>query len=562
MGLLIQWGKIDTLAKADSNPAMDDKQSFSNIDLLKIDENLITTKDYATVGELNQTILDNSQEIIPNSPNPDNVVLWSKSISDSEGYFKTNPILSITFNDVVTSSGLTLYFWNHNNEYCRELKIRWYDAFDSLQDEKIFYPDNYEYVCSNYIEQYKRLEIEFVRTALPKRFVKFTGIQYGEKIRLTSKNIVSSRLVESIGITSSKLFTNQLECDIISLDGNFNIIKNPGSYQGIQINQQLKVTNEENVEFGTYFIQKNVVNSNIISLTAYDLIGYLETQEFKGGLYDNVTFEFILNQIKSQAKLSDVFGGEHSGFDVSTTILNKVLSGYIPYTNCREALHQICYAANVVANCIRGEKIKIFELSNAETKDTLNDAKIIMDTLSVEENELYTGVSLNAYSYKLEAEDRELENKIYEVGQHTIRFTQPYTNYTITGATIISSGNNYVTFDVATVGTVVINGRGYEEVAQQFTANNPNYTGTTPSIKEMSNVKMVSPLNAQSIANTQLSMYLLKYKLSADIYNLKAHIGDFVTIGDASGYIQQIETDLIAEDVHSLEVLGNATIDN
>lgn len=562
MGLVIGWGKVDTQAKSNSNPTMEDKQPFSNIEKLKVDEGLITTVDYATVGELNQTILDNSQVLIEDSPNPDNIVLWSKSISNSEGKFKNNPILSISFNDVVTSAGIMLFFWNHNDEYCKEVKIRWYNASGTLISEKIFYPDNYEYACTNYVEQYKKLEIEFVKTCFPKRFVKLYGIEYGEKIKLTAKNIVTARLVEEIGITSQKLFTNQVECDIISLDDNFNIITNPGSYLGIQKNQQIEISSTEtNKNYGTYFIQKSSVNGNIISLTASDLINYLESQEFKGGLYINTTFDTILNQIISQAKLTNVFGGEHNGFIVPDTIKAKTFTGYIPYTNCREALHQLCYAGNVVANCKRGEKIQIFEIPTTKV-DTLDNTKLIMDSLVVENNDLFTGVSVNAYSYKEETEQKELENKIYEVGSHTIKFTAPYRNYTITGATITESGSNYVTFNVTTQGTIVIKGYGYEEVVQQFTANNPNYTGNVPSIKEMSNVKLIGPSIAQSVAEKQLSLYLLKYKLTSDIFNLNANIGDYVEIENAEGNIQQIETDLLAEDVCTVEVLGNAKSNN
>lgn len=562
MGIKIEWGKYDVKAKGNSAPTISDKQPFSNLNQLKLDEELIVTTDYATTGELNQTILDDSQPIIPVNPNPDNIVLWSKSISDSMGYFEKNPILDIVFSDVVTSIGITIGFWQNTNEYCREIKIRWYDASDVLQSEKTFYPDNWQYKCRNYIEQYKRIEIEFIRTSLPFRFVKTSSIIYGEKVKLNNKNIITASLIESIGLTSSQLFTNQLECDIISLVGDFNIISNPGEYLGLQINQQLEVKNDEDEEFGKYYIQKSVVNGNIISLVANDLIGYLESQEFKGGLYENVTFEFIINQIKAQANLLNVFGGEHTGFEIPTTILNKVMSGYIPFTNCREALHQLCYAANVVANCERTDKIVIFELSDLVTKDVLDETKIILDTLSVEENELFTGVAVNAFSYKPDTEQRELENKTYEVGTHTITFTSPYRNFTITGGTIKESGNNYITFDVITAGTIVIKGYGYEEVKQRFAANNESYTGSTPSIKEMSDVRMVNPSNAQSVAENQLKLYKLKYKLSSDIFNLEANIGDYVELENAEGYIQQIETDLIAEDICSLEVLGNAKANN
>lgn len=560
MGLNIEWGKVDVNAKNNSLPMIDDKQSFSDINLLKQDIENIETIDYATIGELNQTILDNSQQIMVESPSSSNIILWSKSLSDSEGYFEKSPKLVVEFSDVVTSSAVTLYFWEHNDEYCREVLLRWYDISNNLLSSKTFYPTSWTFVCSNYVEQYSKLEIEFIRTTLPKRFVKMSGIDYGEKVKLTNKNIVSANLLEEVGLTSSQLFTNQLTCDIIILTNNFNIITNPDMYRGLQINQSFEVTSE-NKEYGTYYIQKAVINGNIINVTANDLIGYLEGCEFKGGLYQDVTFEFILNQIKAQANLSVLFDNQHSGFEVPTTIMNKVLSGYIPYTNCREALHQLCYAASVLANCKRGEKIIIFELPMT-SQDTINNSKLIMDSLTIEDNEFYSKVLLNAFSYKLVNEIKELENKEYDVGEHTIKFTSPHKDYTITGGTILESGWNYVKFNVMTAGNIVISGYSYDEVVQQFESVNLSYTGNVPVVKELTDVKMVSPLNAQSVADTQLSLYKFKYKMSAGVWDINANIGDKVIIENGIGNIQQMNTDIIAEDVCDVEVMAVANSNN
>lgn len=561
MSLVINWGKIDIKAKGNSTPSMVDRQPFTNPDLLKNEVENLSLTNHMTISELNQTILDGTYTILPINPDSSKIVLWSKSISDENCKLGNVPTLIVEFSDVVTSSGLTLNFWQFNNTYCKKVKITWYDSSNTVISSKIFYPDNYEYFCSNFVSQYKKLKIEFLETNEPYSFVKFSGIKYGETVTLNEKNIVSANLIEEVGLTSSQIFTNQLECNIIVLDEEFNIITNPTLYSGLQSNQQLNVENTSGNSYGQFFIQKSIVNGNIINLVGNDLIGYLENLEFKGGLYIDVTFQTILNEIVTQSGLSDLFDNQHNGFDVPTTILNKKMSGYIPYTNCREALHQLCYAASVVANCKRGEKIKIFNLSTVKI-DNLDKTKLLLNDLSVEDNETYTGVSLNAFSYKYNSEQKELENKSYEVGEHTIKFTSPHTGYTITGATIVSSGFNYITFKVTTAGTIVIKGYGYDEVVQQFTANNPNYQGNVPSIKELTDVKMVSPLNAQEVANNQIKLYTYKFKLSSGIYNLKASIADNVDIENANGQLQKIEVDLLAEDVCTVEVLGNAKTNN
>lgn len=560
MSVTIEWGKIDPLAKANSTPTMANVQPFSNVALLKSDEADIKTIDYATVGELNQTVLDGSQPLIPDNPDPQKIVLWSKACSDANGYFSTNPILEAVFSDVVTSDGLTLTFWPHNNEYCREIKIRWYDASNALMSETTFYPDSYRYTCSKYMAQYKRIQIEFVRTCFPKRFVKYEAILYGEMVNLTEKNIINAHLIENLGLTSRQISSNQLSCEILALEDNFNIISNPGKFRGLRLNQPLTVKNG-NKQYGQYYIKKSSVNDNVISITALDLVGRLESSEFKGGLYNNTTFGSILAEIKEQAHTSDLFSGVHDGFDVSSSILAKTFTGYIPYTDCREALHQLCYAANVVANCKRGEKIVIYEL-NSIKKDTLDDTKRIMGSTNTQDNESYTGVILNGFSYNIKKDISELENKNYGVGSHTLKFNEPYSGYTITGGTITSSGANYVTFNVATAGTVVINGYGYEEVKQEFIADNPSYTGNTPSRKELTDVKLIGPEIAKSVAEKQLWYYTQSYVVNSNVLGLVAGVGDNVDLWVLNGYIQQVETDLLEEDICTVEVLGNAKSNN
>ena len=51
MGLKIGWGKFDVNAKGNSTPTIEDKQDFSNLEQLKLDDELVNPVNYATVGE-------------------------------------------------------------------------------------------------------------------------------------------------------------------------------------------------------------------------------------------------------------------------------------------------------------------------------------------------------------------------------------------------------------------------------------------------------------------------------------------------------------------------------
>jgi hypothetical protein len=353
----------------------------------------------------------------------------------------------------------------------------------------------------------------------------------------------------------------------MSLDETFNMVRNPGLFTAIQTLQQIKFSCSKEGEldkvYGTFFINAFELpsgNEKAISLDLVDLIGVLENIEFIGGLYENVTFGSILAEIKSQAHTLDIFGNEHDGFDVPESILSKTVTGYIPITNCREALHMLLYATNTISSCNRGEKIKIFE-RDITLKETIGASNIVAESYSVKDNQSYTGVSLNAFIFTKEADVSELSSEDYQIGTHKVTFFEPKSDYTISGGTIVSSGANFVEFSVAVAGRVSISGKGYSKSSQPFTAENTSYTGNAKSIKQLSDIQLVHPSYAQSIADAQLSYYTQKYKATVQTIFIDRGLSDQIRIKDIEGSIKSIETDLISEDISQLEVIGNARTD-
>lgn len=559
MSLQISWEKIDKQAKSNSSLQMSNLQDFANVDLLK-DVN-IDAKNIASIGELNQTILDDEQLNFPTDTSSYKFYIWSKAISNEKGEFENEQKLTINFSEPVNSSGITLVFWEPSNDYCSKIKINWYDGANVLLSSKEFSINNYEYFCANVVENYSKLEIIFLKTANPNRFIKLSGIYYGEAVNLDDSNIITAELLEQMSLSLDTLYANELDLTIINLDDNFNIITNPGLFASVQPNQELSIKMNSK-ELGLYYIEDSKVNDNILSLVCFDLIGVLESKEFSGGLYStNTTFSTILNQIIQEAKLLELFNNEHNGFDVPQEILDKPIFGYIPITNCREALHMLCYSASVVAKYNRGEKIKIFKLDSTK-KDDIEKDRTILGSYEITNNEKYTGVTLNAFTYSRGSDSEQLVNDEYEVGTFKVTFNEPKYDYFASGATIISSSVNHVEFKVTAAGTVNITGKKYDVTVTPVTQENTKYYGTNKIIKQMQDVTLVHPSYSEEVCKNQLNYYLKRYSAKSDVLQTEVTLGDNVNLRDINGYVTKIQTDLIQEDISGLEVIGDAKFNN
>ena len=96
---LIEYGVYDVTAKNDSIPSITDKQDF--VDILDLKKDNIQEIKYSTL-EKNYFLLDGSFKNMDSTE--ENMGIWSKSMTDSNGNFITPPILSINFENETHSS--------------------------------------------------------------------------------------------------------------------------------------------------------------------------------------------------------------------------------------------------------------------------------------------------------------------------------------------------------------------------------------------------------------------------------------------------------------------------
>lgn len=244
---------IDVTALSDASVATDDNQSIGNLESLEVETD---QADYGTF-ELNQFVLDGNKNVMPDLPG--DIVFWSVEQSGEDCLFQKNPRLTITFSAQHSSAGITLYF---ADEYPAELTITWYTLSGSKLDQKTFYPDNLVYACVHQVANYGKVVIEFVRTRLPKRYIKLRYILYGRYIEWTGDVIKTAKIHEEINEISTTLSINTASISILDAKNDFDISNENGSWRSVQKTQEVTFTeNKDGVDIsvGTFSLIRRIL---------------------------------------------------------------------------------------------------------------------------------------------------------------------------------------------------------------------------------------------------------------------------------------------------------------
>ena len=180
----------DVTALSDAEVSTEDNQSIGNVSNFK---EQIAQADYGTL-ELNQFVLDASKRLLDE---PEDIAFWNENLSKKDCSFEVNPKVSIHFTKQHSSSGLTFYF---EDTYPAEMQVIWYTLDGIKLDAKTFYPDSLIFVCKHQVQNYGKIEIEFIRTTFPETYIKLQYILYGRYIVWDRDMIQTATVQEDIDL--------------------------------------------------------------------------------------------------------------------------------------------------------------------------------------------------------------------------------------------------------------------------------------------------------------------------------------------------------------------------
>lgn len=532
-GVSIHYGNFAPEAK--ENFALGSGEEAWFVDLAQMQQYNLDVPNYANPCESYNTLLDGSAEPFPTQYDLTYESYNLGFISDRVSLISPSnfyPTLSLVFSasGQYTSDGITLTFDKYNNIYPRTVTITWFrDATQLMQ--KTFTVTSAVMFCQEQVKNYNKVKIDIGEMNLPSSRLRLFSIDYGFGTVFYGDELRSVKLIQEINPISSEIAINTTD---FTLDSKSDIV------YSFQAKQPLT----------TYFNDKLLATSfvktakrqaqRLWQIQSEDYIGILDTVIFAGGMYYNQNAESLITEIFNVAKVP---------FSIDEAFKNSTVTGYLPYSTCRNALMQVLFAIGAVADTSNSDVVKVYKLSD-QVKQHIPLNRIMQGQNFVDE-ETVTGIEVTSHTYRksvetleaYKAEDSGTGNNIL------VKFSEPLYNLTIVNGKIITAHTNYAIINANS--NCVLTGSKYEHTTVIKTKNNPVVLASE--IEKIIAVADATLVSATNIDNVLRLCY--NWLIKTNTTNLKIVEGRTSIIGSKAIYGEAI----YGEAIYGNADYGNAT---
>lgn len=441
-GIAITYGDIAVGAKEEFVPAASEDE-FGTVDNLS--KNNMELHNYTNPCELYKTVLDGSGESFPQDPSKANIGLVSVQMSSDDYTFAEPIVLTFVSEHLYSSQGLTFTFDKFNNIHPKRMSIKWERITTggvTVLSEKEFEPNSGFYFCHNKVENYNKVTVTIYNLNMPRNRLRLEAMEYGYGTTFYGNELRNVSIKQLQDPISSEMQINTCDFELDS--------KNEIEYS-FQSKQPLSVSFNDNYIMTLFVDSSTRKAKKQWSVSAIDYIGTMSNSTFAGGIYENVSAKKLLD---------DIFTAANVPYEIDETFEDVTLSGYIPHTDCREALMQVCFAALLVTDTCGHDYVYVKKLS--EEVSQIIPAKRIMQGQSFSSENVVTKVSVTEHSYAKGGDITELYNaESSGEGENIfVQFSEPMYNLQISHGEIVKEDTNYAI--ISTYGDAcVLNGRPY-----------------------------------------------------------------------------------------------------
>jgi hypothetical protein len=149
--------------------------------------------------------------------------------------------------------------------------------------------------------------------------------------------------------------------------------------------------------------------------------------------------------------------------------ISGTVTGYIPFTDCREALKQVAFAIGAVVDTSGLDAVKVYKLNN-EITQTIPLTRI-MQGQSFDDGETITSVEVVAHSFIPTEEELEAYTTEQATENAFITFSEPLHDLSITNGAILEYGANYAVINADN--GCVLKGKKYNHLKNTASKRNP-----------------------------------------------------------------------------------------
>ena len=501
MDIKLVYEDISPGAKETATFTTSQNKSFTTIQNIKQDNKYKHTHHPC---ELGQMALEIANVLDVNSSTYNG--WWSNSLSNINGTLPTIT-LTISMPQKITTQGITIVYDEYIGSFAKNINIKWYDG-GTLKSNKDFTTTSSNMFYSNQVVNFTKFVITFKDLNMPYNYLKIGKIQLGTVRTFKGEELQKMKLLQEISPLSREVTADRLTFNLLP-ENNIDYI--------FQSQQQMRLYKNDKLRASMYIVEGT--GSYYYTIEAQSLISLLSHKKFKGGVYVNKNANVLIREI-----LGDI------PYKIDSELSNKTITGYIPFTNCRTALRDICFVIGGIVSTINTETIDIIQMDTTPKKDVpLNHITQYDKTIKPLK---YTAIELTEYNYTLNTETLK---KLYIADDDgtgngiEVKLATPHANFSITNGDILEQNPNIVKINART--GCVLSGYAYTVTEKNHKKQNPNTNITDfEEIVSLNKNTLISKANVDEIINRIFNNLLKNVKINGimDLEDI-AYCGDYIT---------------------------------
>lgn len=467
--------------------------------------------------------LDGSRVLMDDAPQ--NIGWWSMERTDENGRFGKPPVITVSFPQPYTATGITFTFWPSMGQWCDAVEVTWYNGQTVLAQTKAE-PDSAKWVLARVVEGFDRIEIALLGTNKPMQFAKLQNIQIGQVVIFLQDELVRVNLLNEMDPSLCQMSADTMTVEVLEKKDRYLMPqKNQSMYlyrDGVQIaTQYITDSSRENQRFYTFRCQS--------------AIGRLE-DDFFGGIYNAYPLDTLLEAVLD-------------GFQADwTAFAGKTVTGYLPVCTRREALQQIAFAMGAAVTTQGDGTIRLTpvedickEVGSFEDHSIFSGAKVSREAQTA-------AVRLLVHSYGVGGDTETLLNEEEIEGEDVLYvFSSPHYDYQITNGSVTGSGVNWVR--ITANSKVTLTARKYVHSTSVRAKTNALATAAERgNVVTVENATLVHAGNADVVLDRLYAYHTLKNVLTQDVVVTDQRAGGYVRSPNpwgtvTEGYITAMESE-------------------
>lgn len=419
-------------------------------------------------------------------------------------------------------------------------------------------------------------------------------------IEFSDTDIMECRLVQECNITSAELPISTVSLRIFTEDPRFSIFSDGIFYNSLARNipvDLLKWEDEVISDVGRFYLDSwEMESENILKFELTDILGVCVNTDYPGSFWESDT--------RFSTILQDIVKNTPAIWLISGSLLTKYLKGWIPPGNVRDALQQLCFAANATLTTDKhffsAGWLKFADISIPDSSQYISYSQITNSDKTSEQTVKHlpqvTDIVLVSHDYYNLGAVGQTIDEIYsawlEPGDYIISYPKPYWKvwgegvgavpiYVTTedGRVIVTEDSagvwgatarvateldtfvffsNYVSIKVDIAGQVTIWGYPWLSADRPHRYTNPADSANALNITD---AMLVDAASAPTVLATIVEYYKMRYRTNIKVYPRELLLGQIFVIDSFRNKqliasIERLETDLTGGGIIDVTATG------